>query len=162
MATLVLFYSATGNTRKAATALAGALGAELCEITCSAYAKGLWGPFRKAYDVLAGRNPPVEIPEKADQVWDMIVLGTPVWGARPAPPIRSYLQRDGRHYARLAMFVTASGTSPKYPPGRAIEEMMTMSRLPPQHTCIFTEAQINGPDFTAAITACADKMQPGL
>ncbi|WDR00393.1 hypothetical protein PSC71_06400 [Devosia sp. J2-20] len=80
MATLVLFYSATGNTRKAATALAGALGAELCEITCSAYAKGFWGPFRKAYDVLAGRNPPVEIPEMADQVWDMIVLGSPVWG----------------------------------------------------------------------------------
>ena len=142
MRTLILYYSVTGHTRKIAQSLAGQLDATLGEITCKAYTSGL-GALRQAFDVLRGGSPPIEIPKCAMQDWDLVVIGGPVWGARPATPIRSYLRHNAARHVNLAVFVSCKGTSRAYPPERAIAELRTMVPRPLRATQIFTEAQID-------------------
>ncbi|MGV8831565.1 MAG: flavodoxin family protein [Devosia sp.] len=159
MRTLVLYYSFTGNTRKIASALASAIDAELCEITCLAYSRGFWGPWRQALDVLLRRSPVIEVPEQSAQVWDLVVIGGPVWAARPAPPIRSYLQRYAAHHRQMALFVSCGGTSPKFPPSAAIAEMAALAKKPPKCTHVFTQDQLAGGNFAAALGAFRDDLR---
>jgi len=159
MSILVLSYSATGNTRKVAKALAKALGAQLSEVTCNAYTQAFWGPLRQARDVLLQRSPPIEVPELNAQKWDLVVVGGPVWGARPAPPIRSYLQRYAAGHPKLALFVSCSGTSPKYPPERAIEEMAALTGGRLEHTHIFNQAQIADDSLASNVADFADALR---
>ena len=158
MRTLILYYSITGHSRRIAEGLAGRLDARLDEITCRAYGKGL-GPLRQAFDVLRGGSPPIEVPDTVGQDWDLVVVGGPVWGARPAPPVRSYLRRHARRHASLALFVSCKGTSPAYPPERAMAEMTALAPRAPRASWIFTEALIDGPDFAAALAGFADALR---
>lgn len=159
MRTLILYYSGTGNTRKVAAQLAEALAATVGEITCQSYTRGFWGPFRQAFDVLRGSSPAIELPELAGQNWDLVLVGSPVWGARPAPPIRSYLQGHAARHARLALFVTCKGTSPSHPPEKAIAEMASLAPGRSIESHIFTEAQIGGAGLDAEVASFARALQ---
>jgi len=150
MRTLILYYSRTGNTRRVAEILAGRLAATPAEITCRAYGGGL-GALRQAFGVLLGSSPRIELTAVAAEDWDLVVLGGPVWGARPAPPVRSYLQRYAAHHRRLALFVTCKGTSPTYPPERAMAEMTALAPSGVAATHIFSEAQIAGSGLAAQV-----------
>lgn len=157
MRTLILFYSRTGHSRTVAGLLAQALRAPSAEIACRAYVAG-FGGLRQAFDVLAGLSPPIEVPELVHQDWDLVVIGGPVWGGRPATPLRSYLRRQAGHHRRLALFVTCKGTSPAYPPERAIAEMSALVPRRVVGTQIFTEAQIGGAELAIRVAGFAQAL----
>lgn len=159
MRTLILFYSRTGHTRRVAELLAERLAATPAEITCGAYSPGL-GALRQPFDVLLGLSPPIEVPELATQDWDLVIIGGPVWGARPAPPLRSYLRRCAASHRQMAIFVTCNGTSRRYPPERAIAEMTALAPTRPIASHIFTEAHISGPDL--AVQAAMFQQELGV
>jgi flavodoxin len=81
MKVLVAYYSESDNTRKIASAIAGALGAEL--------------------------KPIEDIRPQDVADFDLVFIGTPVQGAKPAPPIARFLEDmpGGRGHS-LAAFCT--------------------------------------------------------
>lgn len=142
MKALVIFYSFTGNTRKTASLLAEALKADLAEFTCKAYDYGLWGALRQALDVFTGGTPPIELPTELTKDYDLVVVAGPVWAARPAPPLRTFIKRYVPVRTQLGLLVTCNGTSKKFPPQRAVAELLRISQLSPVATHIFTEEDV--------------------
>ncbi|HEX7983439.1 MAG TPA: flavodoxin [Duganella sp.] len=106
---LIVFYSRTGVTAKAATTLARACGADLEQIQDVQPRGGAGGFLRSAWQALrkfpAEITPPLHHP--AD--YPFIVLGTPVWAGRMSAPMRSYILRQREHFRRVAVFCTMGG-----------------------------------------------------
>jgi hypothetical protein len=159
MRTLVLYFSNTGNTRKVGEVLAKQTGAEFGEITCSAYLRW-YGPVLMAWDIFTGGRPPVDTLAMQATHYDLIILGSPVWGARCAPPVRSVLRNWQLKADRLALFVTCRGTSPNSPPERAIAEMTQLAPMPPLATAIFREREIHNDQFIDSALAFTQKLLP--
>ena len=158
MRSLVLYYSNTGNTRKVAEALAKSLDAELAEATCDSYLS-FPGQLLMAFDIFSRRIPKIDVlvPPGAD--YDLVVIGSPVWAARLAPPVVALLEKHSFGGAALAHFVTCSGTSPKWPPERAIAEMESLSDMAPVATHIFREAEIKSGAYAAEVEAFAAQLR---
>lgn len=155
MRNLVLYYSSSGNSRQAAEVLARELHAELGEITCERYLRW-YGPLAMVWDIFTGATPRVDVLIPVDAHYDLVVVGGPVWAARPAPPVRSFL-RSHRHTGRYGLFVTCRGTDPKSPPERAIDEMRQFA-APAAATAIFREADILSGAYISEAVAFAKSL----
>jgi hypothetical protein len=150
MRTLVIYYSNTGNTQKAAKLLAARLGADLAEVTCGAYLRW-YGPLAMAWDIFTRRAPKVDVLLPAGANYDVVVVGGPVWAAHAAPPILALASHPVMKSAYPAYFVTCSGDNPKSPPEPAVEEMRQMVSKPCLSSWIFRESDL-GPEPLAAAT----------
>ena len=91
---LVVFYSRGGVTRKVGEAIACSLGCPIEEIVPQ-------GRFPANQKVT-----PIQPPKQDPGQYDLIVLGTPVWGNAPTPPVRAYLKRFESRLPKLAFFCT--------------------------------------------------------
>jgi menaquinone-dependent protoporphyrinogen IX oxidase len=89
MKILVAYYSRSGHTRKAATALAGRLGAEITEIKPEGRVNLAFG----AVEALMSMTAPV-LPCTTDLTGtDALVLATPVWAGNVPPYVTMYLSQ---------------------------------------------------------------------
>lgn len=155
----IVFYSSTGNTRKAAQQLASALGVTALEITCNTYTSGFFGRFRQAWDIMTGGSPPIEVPLEAIQPEIALVVGCPVWSAKPAPPMRTFLRQYARDHKNIAAFVTCRGTSESHPPENALTEMQQEISASLRVTGIFKEAEITDAQFPEKMATFADALK---
>ncbi len=112
MKALVLFYSRSGATRGVARELGHALDADLMEITCSRYRRGLLGFLRAAFDSLRGNLPPVDVPPIDFSVYDLVLVGAPIWTSYPAVPVRSFFSTASSLGRETGLFFTSEGHSP--------------------------------------------------
>jgi flavodoxin len=141
MRSLVIYYSNSGNTQKVAKMLADRLGADLAEITCATYLRW-YGPIAMAWDIFTRHIPKVDVLVPPGANYDQVVVGGPVWAAHAAPPILALGEKPFWGQARIAFFVTCSGTSPKSPPQPAVDEMKNLISPDATATMIFREADI--------------------
>lgn len=155
----IVFYSSTGNTRKTAELLASTLGVKAIEITCKAYTKGFLGPFRQAWDILKGNTPPIEVPPEAIGKDKLLVLGCPVWSAKPAPPMRTFLRKYVSNHENLAAFVTCRGTSESHPPENALLEIQNHISQKLGATAIFREIEISDAQFPQKLDTFANELR---
>ncbi|MFA6215110.1 MAG: flavodoxin domain-containing protein [Patescibacteria group bacterium] len=92
MKTLVIYYSLTGNTRFIAEQIAQKSGADILELK----------PERGQ----GSKSRPKPLPLTKDLAdYDLIILGTPVWGFNFAPAIRTFLNQAKLENKKLALFV---------------------------------------------------------
>lgn len=159
MRTLILYYSFTGNTRQVSTLLAENLGADVAEVTCKYYSYGFLGGLRQAWDVLTGGTPPIEMPAQVNGEYDLLVVAGPVWGARPAPPIRAILQKLPVNGHKLALALTCGGMSKRYPGEKAIDELVKTSPFAPIATCLLKEADLSAPSLPNKVQMFADRLR---
>lgn len=113
MRTAIVFYSMSGNTSYAAELAANALGGELIPIDSQkAYPdKGFRRFFVGGRDAVMGRTPPL-LPYSFDaEKYDLVVIASPVWASRPAPPIRTFIteNREALKNKRIAVILTSMG-----------------------------------------------------
>ena len=88
---LCIYYSRTGNTKKAMEEIAAALDAELAELRDNADRSGWRGWLRCGLDAMRKDTRPVAPLETARPLGDyrLVILGTPVWAGRSIPVLRS-------------------------------------------------------------------------
>jgi flavodoxin len=106
---LVVYYSRSGRTAKAATAIANGCQADLEQIH---YANGRDyrpGVVRALWQALSGRRPAIAAPRHDPAEYELVVLGTPVWAGRMAAPLRSYIAGQRSGLRRVAAFCTQGG-----------------------------------------------------
>lgn len=111
MKRLIVFYSRTGNTKQVAQALAKSLKADLDEVKDLKDRSGFLGYFIAGYD--AFRKKVTEITSKKDpSKYDLILIGTPVWGGMVIPALRTYLEKnkDKIKNKKFAFFCTMGGS----------------------------------------------------
>jgi len=87
MKTLIAYYSFSGNNATLAAFLKSRLDADLYEIT----EPGRRNEMTILLDVLLGRKPRIVPPEIATTRYDQVVLIGPVWNARIAAPVASFV-----------------------------------------------------------------------
>ncbi len=138
MSTLIVFYSRGGHTRQIATELAAQCGADLEEIREARSRDGFWGYCRSALQLLTGALPPILKPSRDPANYDVVIIGTPVWVQRPAPPVRAYLQQNATSLGQVAYFCTLGGSGHR----QTFGEMSRQCGKAPRATLAVTEAQL--------------------
>lgn len=152
---LIVYYSRTGTTKTLATALADKLNADLAEIRCRRYGRGIFRYLRAGYDSVRGNLPPIDMPQTATQTYDLVLLGAPIWTSHPALPLRAFLAGAPALPARVALFLTYGGHSS---PDIAIRE--TEALLPgPLEACLSLRSpDVEGAGLSSAVDAFAEQL----
>lgn len=130
----IVAYSDSGNTRGVAETLAGTLDGELRMLQAPGLGSGIIGGFRRVRDSLLRRPARIEPLPLALGGDDLVVIGSPVWAARLASPVRAWLQQHGTGIRHHAAFVTlgSSGAEP------ALDEVSALLGRPPAATLAVT------------------------
>ncbi len=111
MKTLVVYYSRTGNTKFVAEKVAQELGAEIEELTDQKKRDGLFSFFTNGYDSTREKKTRLAETTKNPLDFDFVILGTPVWNARPTPAMRTYLGDHDLSGKKVAIFCANMGKS---------------------------------------------------
>lgn len=110
MRTLVLYYSWTGETKRAAAEVAQAINADLEALTEMRPRRGVFGALRASWESLTGLRPKLAPLELDPKNYDFIVLGTPVWASRMSSPMRTFLREHKGDLKHTAVFCTQMGS----------------------------------------------------
>ena len=111
---LCMYYSRTGNTKKAMLEIASELDAEVVELKDAVERSGFSGWLRCGMDAMRRTCPQVEEPETKRPLSDyrLVIIGSPVWAGRCSSVARSFLKRYGREL-RNAAYVLLRGSEDK-------------------------------------------------
>ncbi len=107
---LCVYYSRTGNTKTAMEEIAGALGAELLELSDERDRSGWRGWIRCGLDAVRRTTAPLK-PWKTKRPlkeYRLVIVGTPVWAGRCCSVVRAFLKKNGRHFQNAAYVLIRS------------------------------------------------------
>ena len=107
---LCVYYSRTGNTEKLMQEIAADLNGELLKLDDGVDRSGLRGWLRSGLQAMSRRLPAVKPPETELplSIYDLVIIGTPVWAGRCSSPVRSFLVEYGNELRRVAYVITRS------------------------------------------------------
>ncbi len=107
-----IYYSFSGNTRRAMKEIAEALDAEIVAVDDGADRNGFLGFMSAGRDAMRRSTAPLK-PFKTDkpiEEYKMVIVGSPVWAGRCSSPIRGLLKRRGLEMSRVSYVITRSGS----------------------------------------------------
>ncbi|MDN5000102.1 flavodoxin family protein [Bradyrhizobium sp. GCM10027634] len=106
---LVVYYSWTGTTRKIAQSITAALSCDCEEIVEVGSRRGVFGYLRSVIE--ARRHIPSRIVAavRDPSLYDLVVIGTPVWAWSLSSPTRAYLLANKPRLPAVAFFCTLGG-----------------------------------------------------
>lgn len=113
MRALVAFYSRTGNTRKLAHAIAEELDCDIEEIVDTKDRNGALGYMLAGKDASFKIPAPIKDAQKDPALYDIVLIGTPVWAWTVSAPVRAYLLQNKDKFRQVAFFCTHSGSESK-------------------------------------------------
>jgi hypothetical protein len=106
----VVYFTRTGNSRRAAEKIASKLSVKALEITDDMNWDGVAGFVKGGYYASTGRDVEINVPEGLDDADELIVV-TPLWAGRPAPAINTFLKT--RALDKIHLVVTSAGSNIK-------------------------------------------------
>lgn len=110
---IVVYYTRTGTTKKVAEAIAENLKCDIEEIVDTKNRKGIFGWLRSGSDAMRERLAVIKDIKHNPAAYDMVIMGTPVWGSNLTPAIRTYITQNKRNLKNVAFFCTAGETGDK-------------------------------------------------
>ena len=156
--TLVVYYSRTGVTKKAATAIAEALGADVEELTERKSRAGILGYVRSVVDAGSGKLTELEPLRHLPEDYDLVVFGSPVWAASLSAPVRTYLLRNYDDLEEVAFFCTCGSRGGE----RVLRQMADLCRNEPATTLILRETEVLRGSFHRKVSHFADDIVKAL
>jgi len=105
---LCIYYSRTGNTKKAMKYIAMELDAELVELRDDARRDGFWGWLRCGRDAVRRTTDPIHPVETSRPLseYRLVIIGTPVWAGRCSSVVRGFLKERGGEISAAAYLAT--------------------------------------------------------
>jgi len=123
MKALIAYYSRTGNTKKVAKEIKKYLKSNIEEIFDKEDRSGIKGWMSGGRDATQKNIAEIKF-KKSPSKYDLVIVGTPIWGFTVTPAIRSYLKQN--KFKKLAFFSTSAGVGIK----RTFKEMEKISKKP--------------------------------
>jgi flavodoxin len=112
MKTCYIYHSETGNTRRIVDRCLAAAGGDRIEVHdlqhYNRISKFLVGGRR----AMKGLSDPIEPPDIDVSGYDLMVIGSPVWGGRPTPAINAAIQALKGCEGKRSILVVTCGGSP--------------------------------------------------
>ena len=138
MKTLVIYFSHTGHTQKAAEIIAANLESDIEQIKEAKDRAGASGYLAAGRDAMFKRPSSIHPTHKNTAQFDLIILGTPIWAWSVSPPIRAYISDQSSRFNKVAFFCTEGGSGGK----RAFKQMADLIGKHPVATVEITESDI--------------------
>lgn len=135
---LIVYYSRSGNTESVATALAHASGADLEGLIAGSNRRGLVGYLWSGFEAIREREGRIHPPKRSPTNYDIVLIGTPTWGASLSSPVRAYLNRYAQVLPEVGFFVTCGGRGAE----RVLEQMQSLSGKTPLGTLALSERDL--------------------
>ena len=165
MRVLVVYYSRSGMTKKACEAVAASLTAagheavteELIDTTERGGVMGFLGGGRDAMRKAATEIEPVQADVGS---YDLVVIGTPVWGFTCTPAVRTFCAQFAGQLQRVAFVATMGGSGDK----GAYEAMEELCGKEPVATLTLIDKAIRADDaekFGAKVEAFVQELIEG-
>ncbi|BDZ31592.1 flavodoxin [Lactiplantibacillus sp. WILCCON 0030] len=114
---LIVAYSWSGNTATMATALQKVTGADRIDLTVAAdtFSTDMYATSDIANQQLASGNMPALTNATPDLAqYQTILVGGPVWSAKVATPVRTFLSQLSDYHGTVMPFYTDAGTPGSY------------------------------------------------
>jgi len=118
MRSLVVYYSKTGVTRKAAVAISRMLKSDVEEIVDLKDRGGIIGWLTGGRDSTLKNLTEIKRPKKDPTKYKLVIIGTPVWAWTVTPAVRTYMVKKCKRLKKIAFFCTNDGS-----PGNTFKEM---------------------------------------
>lgn len=151
---LVVCYSYTGVSRRAAELLSSHHGWPLGQIT-EVRTRGTW---QCVLDSLLRRRPEIRYQGPAPSDFRTVVLVAPIWMYRLAGPMRSFVHRESEVLRRVAVVSTMNS-------GGASNAVAEVARMLTKGVVVdsaaFTAREIEDGSGTGRLLAFGDALQPG-
>jgi len=155
---LVIYYSRTGTTRKIAESLTAALRCDSDEIIEARNRSRMLGYLRSLLE--AQRQVPSRIAaaSKDPSIYDLVVIGTPVWAWSVSSPVRAYLLANKPRLPAVAFFCTLGGAGGD----RAFRQMEELAGKPPVGFLSLTAREVASATYQPRLAAFVEALQQGL
>ncbi len=108
MKSLVVYYSRTGTTKTVGKAIAKELKADSDEIIDLKKRLGPINWLIAGWDATRRRLTKIKTQKKPES-YDMIIIGTPIWGKNMTPAVRTYLTNNDLNRKKVGFFCTSGG-----------------------------------------------------
>ena len=107
----VVFYSYDGNCAFIAEQIKAQVNADLVRLYTQDEKKrgGLSKMFWGGVQVLMHKKPALKPYQFDPAAYDLIIIGTPVWAASPAPPVQTFLSETKISKKKIALFICHAG-----------------------------------------------------
>jgi len=110
MKSLVVFYSRTGTTKQIGEALAQLLACDGEELVDTKKRSGPLGFVSAGRDAKAKTLTTLADIIHDPALYDLVILGTPIWGGTLSAAMRTYISLNKSKFKRVAFFCTHGGT----------------------------------------------------
>ena len=122
MKILITFFSRTKNTKKVAEILKKEFKADIEEIKDTKINRmGVKGYLISGREGMTEKLAEIKQTKKDSSKYDLVIIGTPVWGFNMASPIRTYLTQNKNKFKKIAVFCTHDGG-----PGKTLAKMTSL------------------------------------
>jgi flavodoxin len=111
MKPLVVYYSRSGATRKAAERISTLLGGDIEEIHDVTKRTGMIGWLKAGRDAHSRRLTTLEKVKNDPATYDIVVIGTPIWDHTLSTPVRTYISQFKGSFKKVAFFCTYTLTN---------------------------------------------------
>lgn len=126
MKAIVVYYSRTGTTKSVGDRLAKMLDCDIEEIFDTKKRSGSLGYMGAARDATSKKLTKIKEIKKDPELYDCIIIGTPIWAYTMSTPIRTYLTQYHEKFKQVAFFCTHRGN-----PGKNFEHMEEIANKKP-------------------------------
>ena len=154
MKALVVFYSRTGTTKKVGNALAELLQCDSEELIDTKKRNGLLGFIRSGRDANSHKLTVLEPLIHDPELYDLVALGTPVWGGSISSPMRTYITTNKSKFNRVAFFCTQGGTENE----RLFSDMEALCGKKPASVLALRGADVKRGEYKGKLSAFADSL----
>jgi flavodoxin len=110
---LVVYYTRSGNARFVAETIAAEIGSDVEEVIDMKKRSGVLGYLSGGKDARQGKETQIAPSKKSPADYDLIIVGTPIWAARPTPAVTTYLKKNNLSGKKVAVFFTQGGKKPQ-------------------------------------------------
>lgn len=149
MKAIVLFYSRTGWTRRVAEDVASRLGCDIEAVVPKRSFKGILGWLRAGRTAMKGIPVELEPLTKDLGSYDLVVVGTPVWGGTVSSVIRTVLVQNADRLGRVAFLVTSGGLKTE----QTLEALQGLCGKPPVATLCLRSRDVKRGGYAPSVDA---------
>lgn len=138
MKALVVCFSWTGNTASVGRAIAARMNADFELVEDQEPATSTWRKMLTFVTIFRRGERAIKPPKFKPNDYPLVIIGTPIWGWRLVPVMRTYLRRYAGQSDHVAFFCTEGGSGDE----GAFREMTKLTGKTPVATLA-----VRAPDF---------------
>jgi flavodoxin len=154
---LVAYYSRKGTTKKIGEIISTEANWDIEEIIDTKKRTGFIGFLKSGKDATLKKLADIKEVQKNPELYDLIILGTPIWNKRMTPAIRTYITKFKDLIKNVAFFCTEGGSGGQ----KTFESMANLCEKTPKSTLEITKNDIKNEDHLIKIKEFIQDLKKG-